>query len=112
MGTILKGKCTPSVDAESTPVTVGLGEPLRCFCKLLKTHGLVLWRCTQRLRTVSELPFEVELRHPTTTPVYQRIAAQAAEMRAAGIAFHAIAEHFRVDDHTAAKAVRWFHGEL
>ena len=47
-----------------------------------------------------------------TTPVYQRIAAQPAEMRAGGVAFHAIAEYFGVDDHTAAKGVRWFHGEL
>ena len=31
--------------------------------------------------------------------------AQAAEMRRAGAAFHAIAEHFGVDDHTAGKAV-------
>ena len=33
-------------------------------------------------------------------------------MRAAGVAFHAIAEHFGVDDHTVAKGVRWFHGAL
>ena len=45
-------------------------------------------------------------------PVYQRIAAQAAEMRAAGVALHAIAEHFGVDGHTAAKAVRWFQREI
>ena len=42
---------------------------------------------------------------PPIVPVYQRIGAQAAEMRRAGAAFHAIAEHFGVDDHTAGKAV-------
>ena len=70
------------------------------------------WTRSQRLRTLAALAVEVELRDPPTTPVYQRIAAQAAEMRAGGAAFHAIAEHFGVDDHTAADAVRWFHGEL
>lgn len=48
----------------------------------------------------------------TPVPVYQRIAAEAAEMRACGVCMSAVAEHFAVDDHTAAKAVRWFHGEL
>ena len=58
------------------------------------------------------LSLEVDLRDPPTTPVYQRIAAQAAQLRRRGRPFRAIAEHFGVDDHTAAKAVRWFHGEL
>ena len=45
-------------------------------------------------------------------PLYQRIAAQAAEMRTRGATFHAIAEHFGVDNHTAADAVRWFLREI
>ena len=64
------------------------------------------------MRTLAALALEVELRGPPTVPVYQRIAAEAADMRGAGAAFHAIAEHFGVDDHTAGKAVRWFRGEL
>ena len=66
----------------------------------------------QRLRTFAELRIQVDPCDPPTTPMFQRIAAQAAEMRRRGRRFHAIAEHFGVDDHTAAKAVRWFHGEL
>ena len=48
------------------------------------------------------------------TPVarLERIAADAAEMRARRVSMNAIAEQFGVDDHTAAKAVRWFHTEL
>ena len=61
---------------------------------------------------MAEVPLEVEFRVSVPIPVYQRIAAQAAEMRTSGATFHAIAEHFGVDDHTAADAVRWFHGEL
>ena len=45
----------------------------------------------QRLRALAEVPLEVEFRVPVPIPVYQRIAAQAAEMCAAGAAFHAIA---------------------
>ncbi len=63
---------------------------------------------TQRLRTLARLRIDVELRDPLMAPVYQRIGAQAAEMRRRGRPFRAIAEHFKVDDHTAAKAVRWF----
>ena len=58
------------------------------------------------------LQIDVELRVAAATPVHQRIGAQAAEMRRRGRPFRAIAEHFGVDDHTAAKAVRWFRGEL
>ena len=64
------------------------------------------------MRTLAALAVEIGLRDPPPTPVYQRIAAQAAEMRRGGRPFREIAEHFAVDGHTAAKAVRWFHGEL
>lgn len=42
-----------------------------------------------------------------TIPVYLRFAAEAAEMRPGGVPFETIVEHFGVDDHTAANAVRW-----
>ncbi len=54
-----------------------LNEVLIGFCK---EHGIELTR-TQRLRTFAELRIEVELRDPPMAPVYQRIGAQAAEMR-------------------------------
>ena len=41
-------------------------------------------------------------------PVYQRIAAEATAMQDRGVCVAAIARHFGVDDHTAAKAIRWF----
>jgi len=36
------------------------------------------------------------------------IAAEATRLRAAGLTLKAIGARFGVDDHTAAKAVRWF----
>ena len=53
---------------------------------------------------------EVALHDSAPPPVYQRIAPAAAQMHAAGRSVSAIAQHFRVDDHTAAKALRWFSG--
>ena len=85
----------------------------RMLVQITESKGLRLSDArSQCLRTLLDHVFAFELRDPPETPVYQRIAAQAAEMRAGGAAFHAIAEHFGVDDHTAADAVRWFHGEL
>jgi len=36
------------------------------------------------------------------------IAAEAAALHQAGVTLKAIGARFSVDDHTAAKAVRWF----
>jgi len=41
-------------------------------------------------------------------PVYQRIAPEAALLHARGWRVSAIAGHFGIDHHTAAKALRWF----
>ena len=63
---------------------------------------------SQRLRTSAALPLEVELRDPPTAPVYQRIAAEAAAMQGRGLRVAAIARHFGIDDHAAAKGIWWF----
>lgn len=51
---------------------------------------------------------ELDLRRLFKIPCYQLIAVAAVRLHQAGLAFKAIAERFGVDDHTAAKAVRWF----
>jgi len=61
---------------------------------------------------LAALPVQVELRVEPVVPVYQRIAAEAAGMRARGLSVAAIARYFGIDDHTAAKAIRWFHRKL
>lgn len=65
----------------------------------------------QRLRTLAALPVQVELQDEPVVPVYRCIAEEAARLHAAGTALRVIAEHFGVDDHTVAKAVRWFREE-
>ena len=52
---------------------------------------------------------DIELRDPPKTPVYQKIAAEAARMDAEGVRIALIARHFGVDPRTAMKAIAWFH---
>ena len=66
------------------------------------------WTRSHRLRTLAEVSVEVELRGAPITPIYQRIAHEAARLHEGGLTLKAVAEHFAVDDHTAAKAVRCF----
>lgn len=58
------------------------------------------------------LPIDAPLRDLTSPPLYQRMAPEAARLRAAGLSDHAIGLRFRVTDKTAAKAIRWFLGRL
>ena len=51
---------------------------------------------------------EADLLETVETPVYQSIAAEVAPMHDRGVRVNAISKHFRVDHHTAAKALRWF----
>ena len=53
--------------------------------------------------------FRAELRDPPVTPVYQTIAAEAAEMDVGGACILLIARHFGVDPKTVMKAIAWFH---
>ena len=66
------------------------------------------WTRSQRLRNLAEISLEVELRGQPKTPVYQLIAAEAAQMHDPGVLVSAIAKHFRIDYNTAAKALGWF----
>jgi len=68
----------------------------------------VWWTRHESARTCARVPVELDLRRLLATPRYQLIAAEAAGLHQAGLTFKAIAERFAVDDHTAAKAVRWF----
>ena len=71
--------------------------------------AITMWTPSQRLRTLAELPLDVELRDLPITPVYQKIAAEAAEMDADGARISLMARHFGVDDKTVKKAIAWFH---
>ena len=65
------------------------------------------WTRSERCRTLTQVPFDVELREPVPTPISQVIAAEAAQMRARGDSFVVIGRHFGVDPKTVKKALRW-----
>ena len=67
------------------------------------------WTCTQCSRTSFDHLFRAELRDPPVTPVYQKIAAEAAALDAAGARISLMARHFGVDGRTVKKAIAWFH---
>ena len=60
-------------------------------------------------RTSIHHSFDAELRDPPATRVYQKIAAEAAAMDAAGACIALMARHFGVDPKTVMKAIAWFH---
>ena len=68
----------------------------------------VWWTRHESARTSARMALELDLGRVLKTPRYQLIAAETAGLHQAGLTFKAIAERFGVDDHTAAKAVRWF----
>lgn len=61
----------------------------------------------QRIRTVSEVPFEVSLLNTEEPPLYQRIASEAKHLQGLGLNNSRIAEHLGVDHMTVAKGIRW-----
>ena len=70
--------------------------------------GTTRWRTrSQRIRTEGEVPFEVVLVDAEKRSVYQRVAEEAEHLRRLGLSNSKIAQHFRVDDKTVAKAIRW-----
>ena len=82
----------PGASITSSRSLSGAGVPARSLAVAMnRTHS-------QRLRTLAAVPLEVELRDPPTIPMFQRIAAQAAEMRRRGRPFRAVTEHFGGDD--------------
>ena len=54
------------------------------------------------------MPLQACLRETGSLPVYQRIGPSVAVLRDRGLSVAAIARHFRVDHHTADKALSWF----
>jgi transposase len=53
------------------------------------------------------LPFEVALLETAQSPVYQRIAKKALQLRELGLSDRVIAARFGVTDKTVTKGIRW-----
>jgi hypothetical protein len=64
------------------------------------------WTLSQRIRTLAEIPFAVDLLETEPQPLYQQIAGKALQLNKLGLSNKAIARYLDVDGKTVAKALR------
>jgi hypothetical protein len=62
---------------------------------------------SERIRTASEIPIEVELRDEDAVPIYMKISGKVLHLRRLGMAYVKIAERLGVNLWMAKRAARW-----
>jgi hypothetical protein len=66
------------------------------------------WRApSERIRTISEIPIEVDLTDTDAIPNYMRISDKVLHLRRLGMPFTSIAERLGINPWMAKKAARW-----
>jgi hypothetical protein len=66
------------------------------------------WRApSERIRTASEIPIEVDLTDEESVPVYMKISEKAFHLRRLGMTYADIAKRLGVNLWMARKAARW-----
>jgi hypothetical protein len=66
------------------------------------------WRApSERIRTASEIPIEVDLMDTDAVPVYMKISEKVLHLRKLGMAYTRIAEHLGINLWMVKKAARW-----
>jgi hypothetical protein len=66
------------------------------------------WRApSERIRTASEIPIEVNLTDEDAIPVYIKISEKVLHLRRLGMPFTSIAERLGINPWMAKKAARW-----
>ena len=66
------------------------------------------WRApSERIRTASEIPIEVDLTDEDAVPTYMKISEKVLHLRRLGMPYGNIAERLGVNVWMAKKAVRW-----
>ena len=91
---------------EINPGSIGK-EPGISYEPELGSNSLQWWTLSQRIRTLAEMPFLVDLLEIEEPPVYQQIAEKSLQLHKLGLHNVAIALHLGVDGKTVAKALRW-----
>jgi hypothetical protein len=66
-----------------------------------------LARPSERIRTASEIPIEVDLTDEETLPAYMKIAEKVLHLRRLGMAYTNIAERLGINVWMIKKAARW-----
>ena len=62
---------------------------------------------SERIRTASEIPIEVDLQNEETVPIYVKISVKVLHLRRLGMSYTSIAEHLGVNLWMAKKAAWW-----
>jgi hypothetical protein len=66
------------------------------------------WRApSERIRTASEIPVEVDLTDEDSIPAYVKISEKVLHLRRLGMTYVSIAERFGINVRMAKKAARW-----
>ena len=66
------------------------------------------WRApSERIRTASEIPIEVNLMDEDSIPVYIKIAEKVLHLSRLGMTYTSIAEHLGVNVWMAKRATHW-----
>ena len=66
------------------------------------------WRApSERIRTASEIPVEVNLTDKDALPAYMKIAEKVFHLRRLGMPYASIAERLEINLWMAKKAARW-----
>ncbi len=66
------------------------------------------WRApSERIRTASDIPIEVDLTDPDAIPVYMKISEKVLYLRRLEMSYTRIAEHLGVNLWMAKRAARW-----
>ena len=66
------------------------------------------WRApSERIRTASEIPIEVDLTDEDAVPFYMKISEKVLHLRRLGMAYTSICEHLGVNRWMALSTVRW-----
>ena len=66
------------------------------------------WRApSERIRTASEIPIEVDLTDEDAVPVYMKISEKVLHLRRLGMAYVTIAERLKINLWMAKRAARW-----
>jgi hypothetical protein len=66
------------------------------------------WRApSERIRTASEIPVEVNLTDEDAVPIYMKISEKVVHLRRLGMEYTKIAERLGVNPWMAKKAARW-----
>jgi hypothetical protein len=70
------------------------------------------WRApSERIRTGSEIPIEVDLTDEDAVPVYMRISDKVLHLRRLGMTYANIAERLGINPWMPKKAARWAKGQ-